>query len=212
MLRMMKSLTNKSMTGSILLLIGTIIYYFLAIFAILNYSGGFDIFNDLWTHLRWYGYNPDGALFFRTGNLVYAITLLFFFLSFSVGLSIQAERKISTYLTQIFGIGIAVSMIIGEILADLPQIFIVASGIGLLFTILMLVGIAVSFYNHEEFWKASILLFILCISLNSYLLFIGIIDIPIQEFRIIDFLVTVLNHSSICVIALNKYGLHIRSS
>ena len=192
---------RKSVVGLVSLIIGIFVYYSLAIIAIFQYPGGFDIFNDLWTHLRWLGYNPNGALFIRIGNFVYALTLVFFFLSFSRW--ITDERRFRIYLIQIFGILIATSMIIGEILADQVTIFIISSGVGLLLTIITLLGIASSLYGHPEFWKASITLFIISIVLSSYLLYMGIIDAPIQEFRIIDFLVTALNQASIFVIALN---------
>ncbi|MFX1261113.1 MAG: hypothetical protein ACFFAZ_03410 [Promethearchaeota archaeon] len=194
---------DKSVIGLISLFFGLLAYYLLAIVAIFNYSERFDIYNDLWTHLRWFEYNLEGALFFRIGNVLYALTLAIFFLSASGWQSAVAERKSSIYLIQTIGISIAISMIIREVLADQANIFAIASGAGLLLTVIILVGIAFSSWSYPEFWRASILFFIISIILSSYLLYMGIIDAPIQEFRIIDFLVTVFNQASIFAIALN---------
>jgi len=191
------------MTGSISLFIGLAAYYFLALIAIFNYPGSFDIYNDLWTHLRWFEYNLDGALFFRIGNVFYALTLIIFFLSISGRTTAETERRFPVYLIQIIGISIAVLMIVGEILADQAIIFVIASGTILLLTIIILIGIPILLYSHPEFWKVSILLFIISIALSSYLLFMGALDAPIREFRIIDFLITAFNQASICIIALN---------
>jgi hypothetical protein len=194
---------HKSMIGPIFLVIGLLVYYSLAIIAIVNYSGGFDIYNDLWTHLRWFEYNSGGALFFRIGNVIYALTLIIFFLSVSGWIAAVAERRFLIYLIQVIGISIAVLMIIGEILADQSIVFVIASGTSLLLTVIILIGIPILLYSHPEFWKVSILLFIISIALSSYLLYMGIIDAPIREFRIIDFLATAFNQVSIFIIAFN---------
>jgi len=194
---------RKSVIGLVQLFIGVVVYYLLAIIAILNYSGGFDLITDLWTHLRWFEYNPNGALYFRIGNLVYALTLIIFFLSIS-GLTMKdSENKLRIFLIQIIGIFIALSIVIGEILADQAIIFFIASGMNLLLTIFILIGFAYSFHTNPDFWKPSILLYITSIVLSAYLVFMGVIDTPIQEFRIVDFLETCLRQVSMCVIALN---------
>ena len=194
---------HKSMIGLISLLVGLIVYYLLAVLAILSYPGGFDLYNDLWTHLRWLGYNPDGALFFRIGNVIYALSLVVFFLSASGWITFATEKKRTMYLIQAIGISIAVSMIIGELLADQALIFVIASGVSLLLIVVILVGISVSMYTTPGFWRVLILLFIISIAMSLYLLYMGVIDAPIQDFRIIDLLVTAFNQASICAIALN---------
>lgn len=198
--------------GSISLFIGLLVYYVLAIIAIFNYSGGFDIYNDLWTHLRWFEYNLDGALLFRIGNIIYALTLTIFFLSVRPWITAATERKVLGYLIQVIGISISVLMIIGEILADQVTIFIITSGTSLLLTIVILIGIPVLLYKHPGFWKVPIILFIIGIGLSSYLLYMGIIDAPIREFRIIDFLVAAFNQASICIIALNVVKIQTHSA
>ncbi|MHA3964487.1 MAG: hypothetical protein AM325_013215 [Candidatus Thorarchaeota archaeon SMTZ1-45] len=194
---------HKSVICPISLFIGLLVYYSLAIIAIFNYSGGFDIYNDLWTHLRWFEYNLDGALYFRIGNVTYALTLIIFFLSVNGWITAVTERRSPIYLIQVIGISIAGLMILGEILADQAIIFAIASGTSLLLTVIILIGIPILLYSHPEFWKVSILLFIISIVLSSYLLYMGITDAPIREFRIIDFLVTAFNQVSIFTIALN---------
>ncbi|MHA2386059.1 MAG: hypothetical protein ACXAEE_07605 [Candidatus Thorarchaeota archaeon] len=194
---------HKSMIGSISLVIGLLVYYLLAIIAIFNYSGGFDIYNDLWTHLRWFEYNLNGALFFRIGNIIYELTLIIFFLSISGWTTTETERRLPVYLIQIIGISIAVLMIVGEILADQAVIFVIASGTSLLLTVILLIGLPVLLYNQPGFWRVSILLIIVSIGLSSYLLYMGAIDAPIREFRIIDLLTVALNQASIFTIASN---------
>jgi hypothetical protein len=194
---------NKPMVGLISLFFGLLAYYLLAIVAIFNYVGGFDIYNDLWTHLRWFEYNLEGALFFRIGNVIYALALAIFFLSGGSWVTAVTERRFLIYFIQVIGISIATLMIIREVLADQTIIFSIASGTSYLLTIIILIGIPILFYNHPGFWKASILLFIISIVLGSYLLYMGIIDAPIRALRIIDFLATVFNQASIFVIALN---------
>lgn len=194
---------NKPMVGLISLFFGLLAYYLLAIVAIFNYVGGFDIYNDLWTHLRWFEYNLEGALFFRIGNVIYALALAIFFLSGGSWVTAVTERRFLIYFIQVIGISIATLMIIREVLADQTIIFSIASGTSYLLTIIILIGIPILFYNHPGFWKASILLFIISIVLGSYLLYMGVIDAPIRAFRIIDFLATVFNQASIFVIALN---------
>jgi hypothetical protein len=194
---------NKPVVGLISLFFGLLAYYLLAIVAIFNYVGGFDIYNNLWTHLRWFEYNLEGALFFRIGNVIYALALAIFFLSGGSWVSAITERRFSIYFIRIIGISIATLMIIREVLADQTIIFSIASGTSFLLTIIILIGIPILFYNHPGFWKASILLFIISIALGSYLLYMGIIDAPIRALRIIDFLATVFNQASIFVIALN---------
>lgn len=191
------------MVGLISLFLGLLAYYLLAIVAIFNYVGGFDIYNNLWTHLRWFEYNLEGALFFRIGNVIYALALAIFFLSGGSWVTAVTERRFLIYFIQVIGISIATLMIIREVLADQTIIFSIASGTSYLLTIIILIGIPILFYNHPGFWKASILLFIISIVLGSYLLYMGIIDAPIRAFRIIDFLATVFNQASIFVIALN---------
>jgi hypothetical protein len=191
------------MIGSISLVIGLLVYYLLAIIAIFNYSGGFDIYNDLWTHLRWFEYNLNGALFFRIGNIIYELTLIIFFLSISGWTTTETERRLPVYLIQIIGISIAVLMIVGEILADQAVIFVIASGTSLLLTVILLIGLPVLLYNQPGFWRVSILLIIVSIGLSSYLLYMGAIDAPIREFRIIDLLTVALNQASIFTIASN---------
>lgn len=185
------------------MLIGLIIYYLLSIIAIYNYSGSFDIYNDLWTHLRWFEYNPDGALFFRIGNVIYAVTLMIFFLSINGQSIVVTEKRVSKYLIQTIGLSISVLMIIGEILADQSIIFSISSGASLLLTSIILIGFSILLYNQQGFWKLSILLIVSSIGLSSYLLYMGVIDAPIREFRIIDLLTTVLNQASIFTIASN---------
>ena len=194
---------NMPMVGLISLFLGLLAYYLLAIVAIFNYVGGFDIYNNLWTHLRWFEYNLEGALFFRIGNVIYALALAIFFLSGGSWVTAVTERRFLIYFIQVIGISIATLMIIREVLADQTIIFSIASGTSYLLTIIILIGIPILFYNHPGFWKASILLFIISIVLGSYLLYMGIIDAPIRAFRIIDFLATVFNQASIFVIALN---------
>lgn len=194
---------NKPMVGLISLFFGLLIYYLLAIVAIFNYVGGFDIYNNLWTHLRWFEYNLEGALFFRIGNVIYALALAIFFLGGGSWVTAVTERRFLIYFIQVIGISIATLMIIREVLADQTIIFSIASGTIYLLTIIILIGIPILFNNHPGFWKASILLFIISIVLGSYLLYMGIIDAPIRAFRIIDFLATVFNQASIFVIALN---------
>jgi hypothetical protein len=194
---------NMPMVGLISLFLGLLAYYLLAIVAIFNYVGGFDIYNNLWTHLRWFEYNLEGALFFRIGNVIYALALAIFFLSGGSWVTAVTERRFLIYFIQVIGISIATLMIIREVLADQTIIFSIASGTSFLLTIIILIGIPILFYNHPGFWKASILLFIISIALGSYLLYMGIIDAPIRALRIIDFLATVFNQASIFVIALN---------
>jgi hypothetical protein len=194
---------NKPVVGLISLFFGLLAYYLLAIVAIFNYVGGFDIYNNLWTHLRWFEYNLEGALFFRIGNVIYALALAIFFLGGGSWVTAVTERRFLIYFIQVIGISIATLMIIREVLADQTIIFSIASGTSFLLTIIILIGIPILFYNHPGFWKASILLFIISIALGSYLLYMGIIDAPIRAFRIIDFLATVFNQASIFVIALN---------
>ncbi|MFW9862785.1 MAG: hypothetical protein ACFFET_10910 [Candidatus Thorarchaeota archaeon] len=194
---------NKSVIGPISLLIGLIVYYLLSIMAVYNYPGGFDINNDLWTHLRWFEYNPDGALFFRIGNVIYAATLMFFFLGLSGQIAVAAEKRFSKYLIQTIGISISVLMIIGEILSDQAIIFVITSGVSLLLTAIILIGFPILLYDQKGFWKVSILLIIISIGLSSYLLYMGAIDAPIREFRIVDLLATAFNQASIFTIASN---------
>jgi hypothetical protein len=194
---------QKSMIGSISLFIGLVAYYVLALIAILNYPGNFDINNDLWTHLRWFEYNPDGALFFRIGNLIYALTLLIFFLSVKVWKPEIPDKRTPVYLIQIIGISIAVLMIASEILAEQSMIFVIASGVSFLLTIIILIGFPILLYDQQGFWKVSILLIIISIGLSSYLLYMGAIDAPIRDFRIIDLLTTAFNQASIFTIASN---------
>ena len=191
------------MIGLFSLLIGLIVYYLLSIIAIFNYPGSFDICNDLWTHLRWFEYNPDGAVFFRSGNVIYALTLMIFFLSINRGITSIEGRKVPAYLIQVIGISIAVLVITGEVLADQAAIFIIASGTSLLLTIVILIGFLTLLRGHPEFWKISVLLFIVSIVFSSYLIYIGVIDAPIREFRIIDFLSTASNQASFFIISLN---------
>jgi hypothetical protein len=198
---------HRSVIGSISLLIGLIVYYLLSIISIYNYPGGFDIYNDLWTHLRWFEYNIDGAMFFRIGSVIYAVTQMVFFLSIGGQSTVVTEKRVSKYFIQIIGISISVLMIIGEILADESIIFSISSGASLLLTGIILIGFPILLYNQQGFWKLSLLLIISSIVLSSYLLFMGVIDAPIREFRIIDLLTTVLNQVSIFTIASNIAGM-----
>ena len=194
---------HKSVIGSISLLIGLIVYYLLSIIAIFNYPGGFDIYNDLWTHLRWFEYNTDGALFFRIGNVIYAVTMMVFFLSISGQGIVITEKRVSKNVIQTIGSSISLLMIIGEILADQAMIFVIASGVSLLLTTVILIGFPILLYDQLGFWKVSILLIVISIGLSAYLLYMGAIDAPIREFRIIDLLGTAFNQASIFTIALN---------
>lgn len=194
---------RRSVIGPISLLIGLIVYYLLSIIAIYSYPGGFDIFNDLWTHLRWLEYNMDGALFFRIGNVIYAVALMIFFLSVNGWTIAGVENRTPTYLFQVIGISIAVLMIIGEILADQSMIFVIASGISLLMTVILLIGIPFLLYNQPGFWRVSMVLIIISIGLSLYLLYMGAINAPFREFRIIDLLTVALNQASIFTIASN---------
>jgi hypothetical protein len=185
------------------LIIGIVVYYSMATIAIFQYTEGFEIYNDLWTHLRWFEYNPDGALFFRIGNLIYGVMLLVFFLGFSVWFTRASELRFRTHLIQIIGVSMAASLIIGEILADQSLVFVIGSGMSVLFAIIILIGFTMSFYKHARFWTPSVLIFLLTIALSSFLLYMGAIDAPIRDFRVIDLLVTFLNQLSICIIAFN---------
>lgn len=189
--------------NSIAVFIGLISYYFFSIIALLKFTGGFDILNDLWTHLRWYGYNPEGALFFRIGNLIYGGTLLLFFFGFNKWSTEIQEKKRFITLNQIIGLIIAILMIITELFADIDLIFFITSGLSLLLMIVFLIAGPLSLYHHPKFWKILIIFFIINIGFNSYLLYLGITDALIVEFRIVDFLVTAFNQLSICLIAIN---------
>ena len=153
--------------------------------------------------LWWFEYNADGALFFRVGNFIYGIALLVLFLSYSGRITAETELGIRKYFIQIVGISIAVSMMVGEILTDHSLVYIIASGVNLILTIIILIGVTIFLYNQPTFWKPSILFFIVSITLSSYLLLMGVIDAPIRDFRIIDFLATVLNQASLFIVAFN---------
>jgi hypothetical protein len=187
----------------VVLFIGIVVYYILAVIAMFQYPEGFDVLNDLWTHLRWFEYNADGALFFRVGSSIYGLALLVFFLSFSGRITADAEPGFRKRFIQIMGISIAVSIMVGEILADQSTVFTVASGLNLILTIIILIGVTISLYNQPTFWKPSIVLFIVGITLSSYLLFLGVIDAPIRDFRIVDLLTTAVNQASIFTVAFN---------
>ncbi|MFW9804852.1 MAG: hypothetical protein ACFFFC_19505 [Candidatus Thorarchaeota archaeon] len=88
---------HKSMICLIFLLVRLIVYYLLAELAILSYPGGFDLYNDLWTHLRWLGYNPDGAMLFRICSEIYALSLVVLVLSASGWIIFATEKKRAMY-------------------------------------------------------------------------------------------------------------------
>lgn len=193
----------KSIYNSILLFLGLICYYIFALIAISTYSGGFNIWNDLWTHLRWYGYNPEGALFFRIGNITYSISVVLFFTGFHRWLTQNKERRLLIILAQIDGFLAGILMILSEIFADIDEVFFITSGLSLLLLIIFLILSIFSLYRQPKFWKPSIIIFVISIGFSIYLLYLGITDAPIVEFRIIDFLVTIFNQCAICLIAIN---------
>ena len=200
-MKIMKSFKNSY--NSIFLFLGLIGYYIFALIAISAYSGGFDIWNDLWTHLRWYGYNPEGALFFRIGNLIYAVSLILFFIGFYRWQVEGKNRRLLLISTQIVGFIVGFLMFISEIFADNDEIFFITSGLSLLLMQVFLVLTIFSLYHHPDFWKPLIFFFVITIGLTMYILYFGITNIPIVQFRIIDFLVTAFNQVSICLIAIN---------
>lgn len=189
--------------NSIVLFSGLIWYYIFALIAISAYPGGFDIWNDLWTHLRWYGYNPDGALFFRIGNLIYAISLILFFIDFHRWHIKGEKRQMLIILAQVLGFIVGVLMVISEIFADIDAIFFITSGLSLLLTLIFLIFTSFALYNHSKFWKPLIFFFLITIGFTVYILYLGITNTPIIDFRIIDFLVTAFNQGAICLIAIN---------
>lgn len=193
----------KTIYNSILLFVGLIGYYIFALIAISAYSGGFDVWNDLWTHLRWYGYNPYGALFFRIGNIIYAGALIVFFIGFKKWQVENEKRRLIIVLAQIIGFVVGFLMIISEIFADIDEVFFITSGLSLLLMLAFLILTSSVLYKHPKFWKPLIFFFLISIVFTVYILYLGITNTPIIEFRIIDFLVTAFNQVSICLIAIN---------
>jgi len=193
----------KTIYNSIMLFLGLIGYHVFALIAISTYSGDFDIWNDLWTHLRWYGYNPEGALFFRIGNLIYAVSFLLFFMGFYRWNVKNEEKRLLIILTQILGLLVGFLMIISEIFADMDDVFFITSGLTLLLTQIFLILTSFALYNHPKFWKPLIIFFLITMGFTVYILYLGITNTPIIDFRIIDLLVTVLNQVAICLIAIN---------
>ena len=193
----------KTIFSLILLFLGLIGYYIFAFIAISAYPGGFDILNDLWTHLRWYGYNPDGALFFRIGNIIYAISLILFFIGFNKWQIEGKKRQLLIVTAQIDGFTVGLLMVISEIFADIDEIFFITSGLSLLLMVFYLILIIFSLYHHPKFWRPLIFFFVVTIGFTVYILYLGITNTLIVQFRIIDFIVISSNQVAICLIAMN---------
>jgi hypothetical protein len=119
------------------------------------------------------------------------------------------ERTNRLLLRFIQGIGMILGflMVLTEFLADMDLFFTISSGLIILLTICLLSLQIFTLWSHPVFWRWLLIIFVLNIGFSIYLLYLGILGLPISEFRIVDFLVTVLSQMSICFLAINTLKL-----
>ena len=188
--------------AAVIVLLAFFIYYCFASISIGLYPGGFDIMNDLWTHLRWYNYNPLGAFIFRIGSVIYGISVIIFFIMFDKWMFEGIKRTLARVIQGI-GMVLGFLIVITEFLADIEIFFTISSGLVQLLTICLLIIVIITLFPHPKFWRWFLIIFVINIGFNFYLLYLGITGSLITEFRIIDLLVTLISQISICSLAIN---------
>ncbi len=180
-----------------------LLYYLFAMISISFFPTSFNPLTDLWTHLRWFNFNPNGALFFRIGNIVFGIFLVPYFIGWYKW---YEDNKYQVVKIQIFrGIGffLAIVIILNEIFADINVLFYLFSSFLMFSIIIITIFPPIILFKHIKFIKLIIFYAIITLCFNIFFAYLVITDALIVEFRSIELVTIILNHGYFCLMAYN---------
>ncbi len=180
-----------------------LLYYLFAIISISYFPTSFNPWTDLWTHLRWFNYNPNGALFFRIGNIFFGLFLIPYFIGWKKWYAENRIKKIKIRIFQGIGCFLSITIILNEIFADIDISFSIFSSFSLFSIIVILLIPPILLFKHQNFIKLILVYAIITLSFNIYFAYLILTDAIIIEFRSIELLIVILNHGYICLMAYN---------
>jgi len=182
---------------------GILFYYIFAFISISLFPISFNLLEDLWSHLRWFNYNPGGAFFFRVGNILFGVFLIPYFIGWNKWYMDFPHYKTSIIIIQLVGFLFSAFIIINEIIADLNEIYNIFSGLSLILLLVIVVLPSVVLFKHPKFKKIFIILAAMTIFFNTYFAYLVLSDALIIHFRSIELVVVILNHGYLCAFAYN---------
>ncbi|MFX0021086.1 MAG: hypothetical protein ACFE9S_02085 [Candidatus Hermodarchaeota archaeon] len=182
-------------------------YYLFSIISISYFPTSFNPLTDLWTHLRWYNYNPTGAYYFRIGNIIFGIFLIPYFIGWSRWYEEDEGQKVKIQIFQGIGYILTIIIILNEILADINVLFYIFSIFLMILIILITAFPPILLFKHPKFIKLILIYVIIILFLNIYLAYLIIADALIVEFRSIELITVILNHGYFFLMAFNTMKL-----
>jgi hypothetical protein len=153
--------------------------------------------------LRWFNFNPSGALYFRIGNIIFGILLIPYFMGWSKWYEEEIVRKVKIQVVQGVGYFLAIMIILNEIFAEINILFYIFSSFLMLSIVLVLIMPLILLIKHPKFIKMILFYVIICLGFNLYFAFLVITDALIVEFRSIELITIILNHGYFFLMAFN---------
>jgi len=178
-------------------------YYLFAMISISFFPISFNPLTDLWTHLKWFNYNPDGALFFRIGNIIFGIFLVPYFIGWYKWYEENRFQKIKLQIFQGIGFFIAIVIILNEVFADINVLFYLFSSFLMFSIIIITIFPPIILLKYPKFIKLILIYAIITLCFNFYFAYLVITDVLIIEFRSIELVTVILNHGYFGLMAFN---------
>ncbi len=182
-------------------------YYLFSIISISFFPSSFNPLSDLWTHLRWYNYNPIGAYYFRIGSIIFGIFLVPYFIGWSKWYEEEEFQKVKIQIFQGIGYILTILIILNEIFADINVLFCTFSIFLMISIMLITILPPILLFKHPKFIKLIIIYVIVTICFNIYFAYLIIAEALIIEFRSIELITIILNHGYFFLMAYNTMKL-----